>query len=204
MRCRVDLREMPLYWLTCEKSRDRWEGIESMLESLNLSTYSEQLIGKITTPYTIGVAMNHLEALRKTEPPFIIIEDDARYNSQYRNTIGEMSIPYNIDALYLGTSTYGRIYGGSHNGQVIAIDCGDYNRPINMLGVHAILYLSKRYITHIKELLENFIKNPIGGMDDRIAETMHYFDIRSLKVPLFYQNDGHSEQATLTPIRTIF
>jgi len=198
---KIDIKHIPIFWLTSDKTIDRHASVEAMFTTIGASNYLK-ISGRICTPYTIGIAETHLEALSRVDPPFLILEDDARINLNYTgSTIFNID---NIDALYLGTSTFGRVYGGSHNNTCISIVNGDYLKPINMLGMHAILYTSKKYVRHTTDILSNFIENPKGGIDDKIAETMCFFNIAALRTPMFYQDDGHSNSVTLTPLTPIF
>lgn len=197
----IDIKHIPIFWLTSDKTINRHSSMERMLSILGCSN-TTKISGRICTPYTIGIAETHLQAINKVDPPFLILEDDARLNLNYTGTT--LFNIENIDALYLGTSTFGRVYGGSHNNTCISIVNGNYLKPVNMLGMHAILYASKKYVKHTTDILCNFIENPKGGIDDKIAETMCFFDIAALKTPMFYQDDGHSNSVTLTPLTPIF
>ena len=204
----IDLKRVATYWLTCEKTKHRWSRVEATLENLKF-TNTHKVVGPVETPYTTGIAKTHMAVLRDyihedRDLPILLLEDDIAINSSNSINLSEINIPSNCDALYLGTSTFGRFKGGSHNGYAIAIDAGNYLKPINMLGIHAVLYLKVKYAAHVYDTLERFIQNPIGGCEDKIAETMVYHNILAVKTPVFYQDDGHSYTATLTPVVPIF
>jgi len=197
----LNLSSINSYWLTCQKSQSRWIEMHDTLKKANIT--SVMLDGEITTPYTIGVAKNHRDALLKSEDkPVIILEDDARLTS---NIITEISIPENTDAVYLGTSLYGRILNQTILKGVIAASHNDnLLKLINMLSLHAVIYISQKYKLFVINILNDFIKNPQGGMDDLLGTKLHYFNVYALRKPLFYQKDGHSEFATNTPITPLF
>jgi hypothetical protein len=198
----VDIRNIPIFWLTSDKTLNRHAPMEHTLDSIGCYN-AIKIVGRICTPHTIGIAESHLEAISRKSPPFLVLEDDARLNPSYtENTI--FDIEENTDSLYLGTSTFGRMFGNSPNNSCISITNKQYLKPINMLGMHAIIYLTRKYIDHTTNLLTNFIKSPKGGIDDRIAETMSFFNVSSLRNPMFYQDDGHSNDATLTLLTPIF
>lgn len=190
----ICLNQLPLFWTTCQKSKDRHPSMFSMLSKLGLSGI--MIDGPITTPYTIGVAKGYIEALKKTTPPFIILEDDATLIDE-KYFPNELYFPNDCDSLYLGTSVYGRIKKQTAFGGAIV---ANYNetlfRVFNMLGFHAVVYVSQNYINHVLQTLETFIENPIGGCDDAIAESMWKYNVYCLKNPIFYQKDGRSDQAT--------
>ena len=196
------LKDIPLYWTTCEKSKDRHPRINSMLNDIGVS--GQMIEGPITTPYTIGVAKGYLQALRITKPPFTILEDDATLINYDYNFNDPISYPNDADALYLGTSIYGRLQNKTIlNGTISA----HYNLKIlkifNMLGFHAVTYFSEKYISHVENLLLDFIRNPIGGCDDPIADSMWRYNVYCLKTPIFYQKDGRSDDATKLPINIL-
>ena len=186
-------------WTTCDKSVDRHEPMASMLSHIGVE--GSKVNGPITTPYTIGVAKGYLEALSRHDPPFLILEDDATLVSS--NPILKFNYPSDADALYLGTSIYGRLQKNTVAGGVIAADAGEYMRVFNMLGFHAVIYLTSDYVDHVKEILKSFIDTPLGGCDDPVAETMWKHNVYSIKSPVFYQKDGRSDQATQHPINIL-
>lgn len=183
--------------MTSSKYPDRDRDTLKMLTELGFNP--QRFDGGITTPYTIGVAKGHLQALQNTKLPALLIEDDARLIGSRSWESRDLDIFDGMDALYLGTSIYGRIEGQTAPGVVISTytDYGPgYVRIYNMLSMHAILYLSENYKNSTIALLEDFIKNPIGGVDDKIADLMPLSNIYCVKNPIFYQNDGHSDEQT--------
>jgi len=195
----IDITKIPVLWTTCDKSRDRHEPMESMLRDLGVSGI--KVNGPITTPYTIGVAQGYLEALSKFDPPFLILEDDATLVSKDPSRL--FNIPNDADALYLGTSIYGRLQGMTRPGGVIAANAGEHMRVFNMLGFHAVIYLTEIYVSHVVNTLRAFIDSPAGGCDDPLAETMWKHQVYSVKNPVFFQKDGRSDDATRHPIEVL-
>jgi hypothetical protein len=197
----VDLRKIPIMYMTCDKSlNDRQKSFERMMYDLGLDY--EKMNGKITDNYNIGVAEEYIKALSKYEPPFLILEDDARIASPAEDFEYVYSIPKYTDALYLGTSIVGRIQNQTKIG-VIAANDGDYLRIFNMLSFHAVLYLSKNYVHECVKTLNEYISYPNGACDDLLAERMWKYNIAAVKNPVFYQQDGRNEQMTLTTIKPV-
>jgi len=193
----INLKSIPTLWTTCAKSKDRHQAMHSML--LRLGLKGEMVDGPITTPYPIGVASGYIQALSKYDPPFLILEDDATLINDF--DLENFNIPTNSDAIYLGTSVYGRIRKSTISGGVIAANFNNkYIKVFNMLSFHAVLYTSKSYVQDVIKMLQNFLQNPVGGADDCIAESMWKYNIYALNEPLFYQKDGRSDNATRTPI----
>lgn len=205
----LNIQDLNTFWLTCEKTKDRWPKIQNLLSNLGVKNTTKVDEG-ITTPYTIGISRNHIVALtegRQRGFPFLVIEDDVALNPNSNLDLSNFLMP-ECEALYLGTSTFGRIHGKTHIRGAVVCNHGEFFKPINMLGMHAIIYNSDRYVQHTINILENFINSnpkvhPDIGCDNPIAETMWKFDVKSVKVPVFYQNDGHTDgptRAQLLPI----
>lgn len=199
----LDIANIKKKWLTCDKTSDRWSNMEKLLSDLSWS--AEKINGEITTPYQIGVAKAHISAL-DDNGQVLVIEDDIAQNQEIPP---ELSIPEDADAIYLGSSQFGVIKGKTTLGGVIAGDYDNYyNKIFNMLGLHSIIYITERFKATVKETLQKYIDNPSKinvdyGCDNPIAMIQYKYNVYSIKVPWFYQNDGHSEQATLTPITPI-
>lgn len=194
----INLEKIPCYWLTCSKSSNRWPKMQEMLQRLNLQ--DNKLEGRIVSPYTIGIAESHIEAISKSLDcgPTLILEDDARETDKFSPIL---SVPDDCDALYIGTSLYGRLNRQTQYGSALTADAGEYLRVFSMLSLHAVVYISNRYKLAIIENLSEFVKNPIGGCDDAIADKCQWrYNVMAVKSPFFAQNDGHSEIATLTSI----
>ena len=161
--------------------------------------FPEQIDNEITQPYYIGLAEGHIKALTKYKPPFLIFEDDARILPA--NLKFEFEVPDDADALYVGTNAYGRVNGSTHYGSVIASEAGpEYLRVYNMLGLHAVAYLSQRYVDHVVKTLTNYIRDVRGACDDPVADTMHQFKVLCLRRQVFFAQDGKADYCTSEPI----
>ena len=192
---KIDLREIPTYWATIEKNTERHEKMESMFKDLTMMD-THQINGEIADPYTVGIAQSHIDGL-SNDLPLLMMEDDAKDTEHWEPVI---EVPEHCDALYLGTSWFGMVRGESqYKGCISSVYDDKYLKVYNMLGVHAVLYLTKEYRDFVVELLEGFKKNPEGGCDECVAANMKSFDVLAVKEPFFYQNDGHSEDETLRP-----
>tara|TARA_R110000851_G_scaffold331130_1_gene504868 strand:+ start:147 stop:749 length:603 start_codon:yes stop_codon:yes gene_type:complete len=197
----IDLTKQPVYWATIEKNKDRHLKMESMFKNLNFEN-THQIDGEISNPYTVGIAQSHIDALSNSLP-LIVMEDDCSVTKNWTSTI---NIPKGTDAVYLGTSWFGMIRDVStYRGCISSVYDSNFNKVYNMLGIHSILYLSERYKDHVIKTLKEFQENPgTRGCDEPIALTMKNFNILALKNPLFYQEDGHSDQETITPLQPLF
>ena len=197
----INIKDIPVLWTSCEKEslKARNEQMKNLMVSLGFN--AQRISGPMTTPYTIGVAQGYLMMLRSHKAPFLSFEDDARLCP---STVIEykLQVPDDADAVYLGTSTFGRIKKQSlPNGAICANYDHRYLRSFNMLGFHSILYINQEYVDACVYYLQQWIKNgAIGGCDDPIAERMHTHKVYCLRKPWFFQDDGHSNQVTLQPV----
>lgn len=199
----LKLNSTPAYWLTCCKTIEARR--EKLLEALHKASIDSptQIVCRITDPYYVGLAEGHVKALTNGKPPFIIFEDDSRILPEKVQT--SFVVPDTADALYLGTNTYGRIRKSTGNHQVVAAEVTvDYLRAYNMLGLHAVAYLSERYVEHTANVLLKYIRDPQGACDDPVADSMHLFNVLCLRRPLFYCDDGKANICTSEPITPAF
>jgi hypothetical protein len=200
----IDLTKQPVYWTTIEKNVERHQRMTYMLKKLKFeNTY--QINGAISSPYTVGIAQSHIDAIHQHPGPLIVMEDDCSL-FEFSGWDPIIQVPEDTDAVYLGTSWFGMVRGVSTFRGCISSSYNDkFNRVYNMLGIHAVLYLSERYKDHVVKTLKEFQKNPEDrGCDEPIALTMKNFNILSLKLPYFYQADGHSDQETSMPLEPLF
>lgn len=199
----LKLDSVPSYWLTCCKTIEARR--DNMTEAQHKASlrFSTQINCRITDPYYVGLAEGHVKALTSGAPPFIIFEDDARVLPARAQTA--FVIPDTADALYLGTSTYGRVRRATGPYQVLAAEhTTDYLRVYNMVGLHAVAYLSERYVEHALNTLLRYIRDPQGACDDPIADSMHEWMVLALRRPLFYADDGKANICTSEPITPAF
>lgn len=237
----IDLKKIPIFWTTCDKYKDRQNSIEQSFKSFGIEN-AEMISGPLNTPYSIafadnvkingdfddGMAKGYIKAINQYNPPFLVLEDDVKplLNNFNINNFDPINVQDDIDAIYLGTSVYGRVAGRTLDQCVIAEPYDDRFYQIkNMLSLHAVVYTSKKYIDHVTSTLLGYIDdvqnkrwsgartlnvNQSGnfceidihyGADDRIADTMHKYKILAVKQPIFYQDDGHSNAPTMEPLK---
>ena len=199
----IRLKDIPVMWLTCSKTVNERRG--KMLDSLQQIgvTNPEQIDCPITQPYHVGLAQGHVKALLRHSPPFLILEDDARLIPE--NHLNEFPVPFETEALYLGTTTFGRWKRSTAQGSVIAAEEDpDHLRIYNMLSLHAVVYFSRHYVRHVIDLMLRYQRNPVGGCDDLIADTMHNHRVLCRRKPVFFQDDGRANRCTTEPIEPAF
>jgi len=195
----VELDKIPVMWATCDKTvGQRREGMLNALRQLG-ATRPEQIDCPLTQPYYLGLAIGHIKALTRHKPPFLMLEDDARLIPGHEQN--RFEVPDYADAIYLGTTTYGRQKKVTVHGSVISSVVNEtYIRTYNMLALHAVVYTSQSYVDHVVRLMSRYLANPVGACDDLVADTMHHWRVFCHRKPVFFQNDGKAEQCTTEPI----
>lgn len=204
---KVDIREIPTYWITVEVATDRHQRMNDLFSILNLKN-TTQLNGQIMDKSGKSfmeiqkekghlVAETHARALSQ-EGPVLILEDDVWYTKDFHPFV---EVPDNTDAVYMGTSVWGMVNGVSTGGGTTfdVID-DEFVKPMNMLGVHSVLYLSEEYK---KKTIENMLGAKENGyiMDEPVAMDMKNHNVLCYSQPRFYQRDGHNDQVTTIPLR---
>lgn len=188
---KIKLTDIPVYYINLPHHVDKNEKMKSMLSNLNFKQI-QRLDGSIYPENPIaGCSRAHYHSIDPDKVPFILFEDDA-FLLEGKSVEMEIEIPDDADALYLGTSTWGRMNG--HNGEYIQYDVlEDYPgivRVYNILATHAILYLSKDYANmckrvgyHTGYVIENY--NDVG-----FAEIQRYFNVYVFDDPIFAQSSN--------------
>lgn len=186
------------YCLTVPWATDRIDKMKRQFDAIKKPI--EFIYGQKTTPYAAGLAQSHIEALVKSgKEPCLILEDDALFTKAASNyDIASYRLPDYADALYLGTSVFGRIKGVTVYRGLLASNYSDsLMRVYNKLSMHAVLHISNEYKASCIEEFKKYIENPVGGCDDPIADKMKMFNVFSVKHALFVQSDGHNDGATI-------
>jgi hypothetical protein len=188
---KINLTETQVYYINLPRHTDKNENMKKMFSDLNF-TKVQRLDGSIYPENPIaGCSRAHYHSLDPTKVPFILFEDDAfLLDSNWK--YDTIDVPDDADAVYLGTSTWGRMNG--HNGEYIQYDKVDgypeLVRVYNILATHAILYISKEYTDmckrvgyHTGYVIENY--NDVG-----FAEIQRYFNVYAFDTPIFAQSSN--------------
>jgi hypothetical protein len=124
------------------------------------------------------------------DEPVLVLEDDVECMEGSLALLEEEVLVSDVDAVYLGLSkSAGHPTENSHEGlfQYEAYDSGGkYVRVLNMLGGHAILYISQAYkLSVIHSLLKH--KNQNYHHDVLLSRLQSNNLVLAYKRPLFYQ-----------------
>lgn len=207
----IDLKQIQTCWVTHPKSIDYKKSMQSLIEKIGFETIVEingESIDKtglsfleIQQKKTNSVAEAHIKALRTFKPPFLILEDDcAIVEANFKTTI---DLP-KCDALYLGTHQYGMVRNVSTMGGTISSSYDESHLKVyNMLGIHAILYITEEYVNSTINKLQECISIS-RYCDECVALNLKNYNILALKNPIFYQKDGHNDALTQIPLNPYF
>mgnify|MGYP003632995075 CR=1 FL=1 len=187
----LDLREIPVYYINMKEDVVKRERMEYLGKSAGFKNFNR--VEGIRLPIPAGCAASHLSVMKDKKPPFIILEDDCVIKS----FIPEISIPDDTDALYLGISSWGRL--DSHSGEYVLtsqVNSG-FLRVYNMLGTHAMLFLSERYVSACKAIADYSMQLP-AHLDVGYAEVQKYYTIYAFDDPMFFQTSSGGTDKPLT------
>jgi hypothetical protein len=140
--------------------------------------------GSEAYPKCLAIALKQI-LLTYIDEPFLLLEDDIEMNDRL-----EFTIPEKADAIYFGLSLC-----ASHpveNYNVYYAKFEPYThiqaRVINMLGGHAIFYITRAYKEALIERLDGCIKTS-GHTDIAMTKLQQSFNIYANKIPTFYQSN---------------
>tara|TARA_B100001996_G_C18485914_1_gene525667 strand:+ start:28 stop:666 length:639 start_codon:yes stop_codon:yes gene_type:complete len=194
----LDLREIPVLYINMDREVEKRNRIETYIDQLGFK--NKIRIAGVVHPdgARAGCALAQHNALLEIDPPFIILEDDA--TPLNFNPI--ISIPDDSDAFYLGISSWGRM--NSHSGPFVQYDTVDNNllKVYNMLGTHAILYLSKEYIS-VCEKVAYYQHSINEHVDIGFTDVQKYYNVYSFDEPFFYQTSSNGTNQRLTTYPTV-
>jgi len=165
---RLDLREVPFYYINLDDAVERRERTESQLKELGIKSVTRvdairHSFGAAGTPRSMLKALE----LAHNGEPFVLMEDDVAV----KRWDPIVEIPEDADAFYLGISGWGRM--NSHSGPFVQWDRVDDNtlQVYTMLSGHAIMYISDRYIDLAKRMVSK-IRSFVSGICPTIKNAL--------------------------------
>jgi FkbM family methyltransferase len=196
---RIDLREVPLMVVSAPKFRARLEELRLWAAAVGMRS-PVVFQDEFGTKYRSN-CQNHLSAISALPTPFLVLEDDARTTDSFMPVF---DVPCDTSALYLGTSSYGLTGSGVGANAVIAIGSPLMPRVLNMLSLHAVLYLDPTYVASTRKLLhEAIFLSDSPPSDAVVAAQMASWNVCAMTPPYFYQNDGKNDSCTRRPLKVI-
>jgi hypothetical protein len=135
-----------------------------------------------TERYPRCLADANIEILsRYPNEPILILEDDVEFTG-----VSDFDFVYGADAIYFGLSTCGSHATLNYNDKdaVFTPYSANQVRVQNMLGCHAILYISPQY----KLAVINKLKEYTGHIDIAVTRIQPNFRILANRRPSFFQS----------------
>lgn len=194
---KINLTEIPVYYINMEKHIDRRNKIEKMISECKFENYT-RIEGLQHRNPKAGCAASHYTILSQFKPPFIILEDDCAV----KWFSDEIEIPDDTDLFYLGISSWGRM--NSHSGPCVKYDRIDDNtlRIYNMLSTHAMLFITEEMVSVGKRIAEYFYKTK-EHLDIGFAEIQKLYNVYSFDDPMFYQTSSNGTDQKLSSYPSI-
>ncbi len=208
---KIDLRNVRCEWINLEKDTEKAEQMVELLDRLGVKNHNrvnaitgvEPMIGcRPGEESTNSCGASHVGILKKAidndDFPVMILEDDVEVTEFPE---GEVDVPDDIDALYLGTSH------GDNNYTTNPVEGYDQILKITQVfATHAILYMNKAYAKEFVDVTEAAIKSRRQHFDVVAAYNLQpRFNIYGMRSPVFYQADSKNdknkwEMITKTPL----
>ena len=193
---RIDLRACETLVVSLPEEAVRRASVSALCQQLGLAW--RMIDGVPTEPGRIGCALGHLRALRAAagDRPTLVLEDDVAASDAFDPIL---EVPDDADAVYVGVSLFGAIdlidYVGFSN--MIAAEPVDERllRIYNVLGAHAILYVSERFRAASGEAIVRAVADLDRAHDKEMARLQETFKVYALRHPLFYQANALQKPA---------
>jgi len=154
-----------------------------------------------TEGYPRCLANANIEILtRYMNEPILVLEDDVEFTG-----LSEFEFVYGADAIYFGLSQCaGHPTIDINEGQCVTVPYSDTQvRVHNMLGTHAIMYITPVY----KLAVIDAMKNAVGHTDIALSRIQSKFRVLANRVPSFFQSakfnaPNHDDSITLFAIKS--
>jgi hypothetical protein len=199
---KIKLNSLKAVYLTLDKNVHKNSQIKKVLENFGFKDVTR--VSGVPTPenYFIGNVDSLLKAVNQySGQPMLVFEDDA-FPYMYVN---EIEIPPDADAVWLGYSWWGAVVGGRSNETKLGFPHTSVpgyphlSRIYGCLTVHAVLFISDRFVKAVKNTLELDIKTQkepakAKASDWMLGNLQPEYNVYALNVPAFCQNDINKSQ----------
>lgn len=181
----MELKNIKTFYI-CPDHNEKYHGrklhMDNLLTKLGFTNFhhyksSTDSYPKCLCDATIDILKNNLDE------PILILEDDIEYTGY-----NDISFDSTIDALYIGLSkSGGHPIINIHDGPSLFEQYSNSQvRVINMLGGHAIIYISRKYKEAVIDSLERMGNTYYN--DVLFSRIQKYYMILANKIPSFYQS----------------
>lgn len=195
---KIDLRKIPAVYMNLLQHTEKNEKMQKLLADCGFEHILRVEGHHRPDNPPAGCAGAHYNGLCEIDPPFILFEDDCHL----LNFEPEIEVPNDADAVYLGTSQWARYF--SFSGPFVHYEKIDDKivRVYNMLGGHAILYLTQDYVNMCQRISHHASTILEWNQDPGFAEVQKYFNIYSVNDP-FFRQDGYNKSVTSCKITDV-
>ena len=211
---KLDLRNVKVRWINVDADTEK---ASQMIDLLNKNEFrNHERFSAVTgiephegvregEEHYRNCAESHFKVLEETilkdGEPVLILEDDVEVTKALDDfTDGEVDLPSDADAIYMGTSHGdGKYEALKHNQRWLKIK--------RVFATHAILYLSKEYASYTIEIGKRWIYDRNTPFDVGLAyELQPNRNVYAPITPTFYQADSKNtknkwQEITETPLR---
>jgi hypothetical protein len=193
----LEVKKIPAVYINLARDTEKNERMQKMLSELGFETIIRVEGFVFPEAHLAGCSLSHFTALDEVDPPFIVFEDDC----VVKNFRSEIEIPDDADAVYLGISSWGRM--NAHSGPFVQYKkvTSELLRVYNMLGAHAILYISSEYASLCKKIAYHGYEIA-DHQDIGFAEVQKYYNVYAFNDPMFYQTSSNGTDQPLTSYPT--
>lgn len=172
-----------------EKYHERKLHMDALLQRLGFNDIVHYKSGTEAYPAclvnaTIDILQTYMDI------SFLLLEDDVEFTEGC-----EFDLPEEADAIYFGLSkSGGSPYLNLCEDSAIHIPYSKtQSRVLNMLGGHAILYITPRYKQALIKILTHFKGTPYYN-DVLMSRIQHKFMVLAQKKPFFYQSSKFNKE----------
>lgn len=175
-----------------EKYKKRKEYMFKFLADIGFKDISMFKSGTEKYPLCLAQAVYDVLQTRLDDKPFILLEDDIEL-SQWVESF-DVDIPEDADAFYLGFGKYAghptepRAIG--YNSVLVEHISDKHIRVINMLGFHAIMFITERFKRVTVDIMKHILEEEnILTQDLGVSRVQKLYNIYAYKYPFFYQSE---------------
>jgi hypothetical protein len=188
---KIDLYNVRCRWINLDSATKNAQFMTDQMTSLGIKNH-ERFSARMVPPpegthpsiqHYRGCAQSHIDILRSERCPLLILEDDAKHV----HFQGEIEVPDDTDAVYLGVSHGNRGY------LALPVD-EDWMRISGVLATQSILYLTDSYREAVADMAEDFVYNKNTPFDVGCAALQESYKVITPTRPWFVQAD-ESENA---------
>jgi hypothetical protein len=171
------------------KYNQRKQHMDTLLRKIGFKDIIHHKSGTESYPSCLANAIKTILTTYLTEP-ILVLEDDVEFTGT-----DEFEYPEDTDAIYFGLSFWGgHLTKNYHCGHSIFRPYSPSQvRVINMLGGHAILFVSKQYKEAVINEMDNCIKHSLHT-DIVMSRLQRNFFVLANKIPSFYQSLAFNEE----------